>query len=45
MTMAKIILLFLFLAVGGGIAYLALSDVPAPTRPVEKAIPAGKLIR
>lgn len=43
--MAKVILLILFLAVGGGIAYLALSDVPAPTQAVEKSIPSEKFFQ
>jgi hypothetical protein len=36
--MAKIILFVAFLLVAGGIAFLALSDVPAPTKSVEKPL-------
>ena len=31
------------LLLGGGIAYLALWDIPAPTKPVEKVIPDERL--
>jgi len=37
--MAKAVLLALTLCVASGIAFLALSRVPAPTRVVEKNIP------
>jgi hypothetical protein len=40
--MAKYLLLILFLAVAGGVVYLALSTVPAPTKPVTKPIPAER---
>lgn len=36
--MAKVILFILVLAVAGGIGYLAVSDVQAPTQAVEKPI-------
>lgn len=36
--MAKVILFVAFLLVAGGIAFLALSDVPAPVKTVEKPI-------
>lgn len=36
--MAKFIMLFFFVLIAGGLAYLALSDVPAPSKPVEKPI-------
>ena len=42
--MAKYALLVLLLLVGGGIAFLALSTVPAPTKAVEKPIPAAKFL-
>ena len=40
--MAKYALLVLVLLMAGGIAFLGLSRVPAPTRHVEKPIPATK---
>jgi hypothetical protein len=40
--MAKYALLFLVLLVTGGIAFLGLSHVPAPTKAVEKSIPNTK---
>ena len=40
--MAKYALLFLVVLVAGGIAFLGLSRVPAPTKAVEKSIPAAK---
>jgi hypothetical protein len=36
--MAKIFLVVAFVLVASGIAYLALSDIPAPTKTVEKPI-------
>lgn len=43
--MAKVILLILFLAVAGGVGYLALSDVEAPTQAVEKPIATEKFFQ
>lgn len=43
--MAKVILLFLFLAVAGGIGYLAVSSVEAPTQSVEKTIDTEKFFQ
>lgn len=40
--MAKYALLVLLLLVGGGIAFLGLTRVPAPTKSVEKTIPSAK---
>ena len=40
--MAKYALLILFVLVAGGIAFLGLSRVPAPTQTVEKNIPTAK---
>lgn len=39
--MAKYILLFLFLLIVGAVAFLGLTDVPAPTQSVEKNIPTS----
>jgi hypothetical protein len=36
------IIVVVVLLLGGGIAYLALWDIPAPTKPVEKVIPDGR---
>ncbi len=43
--MAKIILFVAFLLVAGGIAYLAFSDVPAPTKTVEKPISTERFLK
>jgi hypothetical protein len=43
LTFAIIVIVVLLL--GGGIAYLALWDIPAPTQPVEKVIPDERLPR
>jgi peptidoglycan/LPS O-acetylase OafA/YrhL len=43
--MAKIIFLVLFLLVAGSLSYLALSELPAPTKPVEKPIPAERFFQ
>jgi hypothetical protein len=37
--MAKYIMLFLLLLMVGGVAFLGLTRVPAPTQSVEKTIP------
>lgn len=36
--MAKVILFAVFLLVVGGVAFLAISDVPAPVKTIEKSI-------
>lgn len=41
-TMAKIALFSLLMLTAAGIAYLALSNVPAPTQPVSKPIPTER---
>jgi hypothetical protein len=43
LTAAIIVLVVLLL--GGGITYLALWDIPAPSHPVEKVIPDERLPR
>ncbi len=43
--MAKVALLALLLLVSGGIAYLALSEVPAPTKQTEKSIPVERFFK
>lgn len=43
--MAKVILLVVFFAVAGGIGYLAISDVEAPTKAVEKPIASEKFFQ
>lgn len=41
LTIAIVVIVLLLL--GGGTAYLALWDIPAPTKPVEKVIPDERL--
>lgn len=44
--MAKVtlaILVVILVAVGGGVAFLAVWDIPPPTRSVEKVIPNDRL--
>lgn len=43
--MAKVILFVAFLCVAGGIAFLAFSDVPAPTKTIEKSIPTEQFFQ
>jgi hypothetical protein len=43
--MAKIFLFVAFVLVAGGIAYLALSDVPAPVKTVEKPISTERFLQ
>ncbi len=44
-TLTKVLLLLIALVVGAAALYLALWDIPAPTQPVEKEIPAERLGR
>jgi len=43
--MAKVILFAAFFCLAGGIAYLAFSDMAAPTKAVEKPIPAERFFQ
>ncbi len=41
--MSILLFLFLMLLIGGGVAFLASWDIPAPRAKVEKVIPADRL--
>lgn len=45
LSVAKVILLLVFLSVAGGIAFLAFSEVPAPTQTVQKQIATDKFFQ
>ena len=41
----KAILIIVLIALGGGVAYLAMWDIPPPTHPVERIIPNDRFPR
>ncbi|MBL6599234.1 MAG: hypothetical protein ISP41_10115 [Alphaproteobacteria bacterium] len=45
MKSAVIVLVIVVAVLAGGLAFLSTWDIPAPTKPVEKAIPNDKLSR
>jgi hypothetical protein len=45
MKLAAIVLVLLVLAIAGGAAFLAVWEIPAPTKPAEVVIPNDKFPR